>query len=117
MFKEMLWGDEEQDTEFIDNLKRNFVPVDGFKANYDIRFTDKNSTLVINVSGDKLNCYYGEIESPDVLVTTNKDSFKKIIDANISFQSAFMSGVITAKGNFNTLRMFDSVFRFELINC
>lgn len=117
MFKEMLWGDEEQDTEFIDNLKRNFVTVDGFRGTFAIRFTDKNSTLVINIVEDKLNCYYGEVEDPDVLVTTNRDNFKKIIDSKISFQAAFMSGEITAKGNFNTLRMFDSVFRFELINC
>lgn len=117
MFKEMLWGDEpEQDDEFIENLKRNFTPVSGFSGTYAIRFTDKNNMLVIKINEDKLSCYYGEEDNPDVLVTTQKDKFKKIVDAQTTFQAAFMSGEITAKGNFNTLRMFDSAFRFQVIN-
>lgn len=117
MFKEMLWGGEEQDDEFIENLKRNFTPVQGFSGTYAIRFTDKNNMLIINVNEDKLNCYYGEEDNPDVLVTTEREKFRKIVNAQMTFQSAFMSGEITAKGNFNTLRMFDSAFRFEIINC
>ena len=117
MFKEMLWGDEEQDDEFIENLKRNFTPVQGFSGTYAIRFTDKDNMLIINVNEDKLNCYYGEEDNPDVLVTTDREKFRKIVNAQMTFQSAFMSGEITAKGNFNTLRMFDSAFRFEIINC
>lgn len=117
MFKEMLWGDEEQDDEFIENLKRNFTPVQGFSGTYAIRFTDKDNMLIINVNEDKLNCYYGEEDNPDVLVTTEREKFRKIVNAQMTFQSAFMSGEITAKGNFNTLRMFDSAFRFEIINC
>ena len=73
--------------------------------------------LIINVNEDKLNCYYGEEDNPDVLVTTDREKFRKIVNAQMTFQSAFMSGEITAKGNFNTLRMFDSAFRFEIINC
>ena len=117
MFKEMLWGDEDTDDEFIDNLKRNFVPVDGFSGTYAIRFTDKDNMLIIKINEDKLSCYYGEEDNPDVLVTTQREKFKKIVDAQTTFQAAFMSGEITAKGNFNTLRMFDSAFRFEVINC
>ena len=117
MFKEMLWGDEEQDDEFIENLKRNFTPVQGFSGTYAIRFTDKDNMLIINVNEEKLNCYYGEEDNPDVLVTTDREKFRKIVNAQMTFQSAFMSGEITAKGNFNTLRMFDSAFRFEIINC
>lgn len=117
MFKEMLWGDEDIDDEFIDNLKRNFVPVDGFSGTYAIRFTDKDNMLIIKINEDKLSCYYGEEDNPDVLVTTQREKFKKIVDAQTTFQAAFMSGEITAKGNFNTLRMFDSAFRFEVINC
>ena len=117
MFKEMLWGDEDTDDEFIDNLKRNFVPVDGFSGTYAIRFTDKDNMLIIKINEDKLSCYYGEEDNPDVLVTTQREKFKRIVDAQTTFQAAFMSGEITAKGNFNTLRMFDSAFRFEVINC
>ena len=73
--------------------------------------------LIIKINEDKLSCYYGEEDNPDVLVTTQREKFKKIVDAQTTFQAAFMSGEITAKGNFNTLRMFDSAFRFEVINC
>ena len=98
-------------------MKRNFTPVQGFSGTYAIRFTDKDNMLIINVNEDKLNCYYGEEDNPDVLVTTDREKFRKIVNAQMTFQSAFMSGEITAKGNFNTLRMFDSAFRFEIINC
>lgn len=117
MFKEMLWGDEDKDvdTEFIESLKKNFVPMQGFVASYAVRFTDKDNILAIEIDNGKLNCRYAELENPDVLVTTNRENFRKIISAKTTFQAAFMSGEITAKGNFNTLRMFDSLFKFNLI--
>ena len=96
-------------------MKKNFVPTQGFVGSYAIRFTDKDNILAIEIDNGKLNCRYAELENPDVLVTTNRENFRKIISAKTTFQAAFMSGEITAKGNFNTLRMFDSLFKFNLI--
>jgi len=36
-----------------------------------------------------------------------------IVSGRMTFQRAFMTGEMTAKGNFKTLRMLDTVFNFE----
>jgi putative sterol carrier protein len=40
------------------------------------------------------------------------DMLRSIIAGKMTFQKGFMSGEITAKGNFKTLRMLDQIFQF-----
>lgn len=114
MFKEML-GDKTGDSEdeFISALKKNFCPLDDFEASYGIQFTDKNKTLVIEINNQNLRCYYGNKEDVEVFAKAASEVMKKIINGTITFQKAFMSGELTAKGNFKTLRIFDTVFQFS----
>ena len=42
----------------------------------------------------------------------NKDTFDKLVEGRSTFHRAFMTGEMTAKGNFKTLRMLDQVFLF-----
>ncbi len=121
MFKEMLWGDEEhkeasrEETEFIDELKHAFVGDSIFDGVYEVRFTDKDEILVIEVDNGRLDCRYGEIDTKDVLITTNRENFSRIVNGMINFQGAFMSGEISAKGNFNKLRALDTLFKFDTV--
>ena len=48
----------------------------------------------------------------DVICRMDKDTFDKLIDGRSSFHKAFMTGEMTAKGNFKILRMLDTVFNF-----
>jgi hypothetical protein len=116
MFKEILWGDEEpqQDTMFIHELERAYVDDSVYTGSYEVRFTDKDEMLTIQVDNGRLDCEYGHLEVVDVLITTNVDNFSKIVNGELSFQAAFMSGEITAKGNFNKLRALDTLFNFEM---
>lgn len=111
MFKELL-GDDTSSEEFIAPLKAHFKPLDDFKASYAITIEDANRTLVIDISGEKLNCYYGQKEDAEVAARTSHEVMTDIIEGRMTFQRAFMSGVLTAKGNFKTLRAFDTVFQF-----
>lgn len=114
IFKQML-GDNSPSGEsdvFIKKLEDNFRPMDEFEASYGIQITDKEKTLVIEITGSHLNCYYGEKEDVEVFAKAASEVFNKIVNGTITFQKAFMSGEITAKGNFKTLRMFDTVFQF-----
>lgn len=116
IFKEMLGGSEETgEDEFIGDLKKCFRPENGFSASYAIRIEDLGKTLVIEVAGQSLNCYYGQKEDADISAKTTYDTMLQIVSAHMTFQRAFMSGVLTAKGNFKTLRSFDTVFPFEEI--
>lgn len=116
LFKEMMDRTEGKDNgqEFIHNLKENFRPAkENVSAVFEIRMTDTGKVLVVNVDKDKLKCYYGESEYADVVATTTRTVVNKLVNGRTTFQGAFMSGELTAKGDFKTLRMFDQLFRFD----
>lgn len=116
LFKEMMDRTDGKDSsqEFIRNLKDNFkAPKEEVKAIFEIRMTDNNKTLIVDVDKDKLNCYYGDSDYADVVATTTRAVINKLVNGRTTFQGAFMSGELTAKGDFKTLRMFDQLFRFD----
>ena len=116
LFKEMMDnGDLEKGQEFIINLKDNFHPLEDFTASYSIELSDVNKTLIIEINDTKMKCYYGEKPEADVIAKTTHAVMNRLVNGRVTFQGAFMSGELTAKGNFKTLRTFDQVFRFKLM--
>ena len=61
---------------------------------------------------DELNIHYGQEESIEVYAKLTKETMHSIVDGRMTFQRAFMTGEMTAKGNFKTLRMLDQLFPF-----
>jgi putative sterol carrier protein len=118
LFKEMLdtSGEGEGGQEFIKNLKDNFHPLDDFAASYSIQLSDKKKNLVVEIDNKRLKCYYGEKPDADVVAKTTHTVMNKLVLGRITFQGAFMSGDLTAKGNFKTLRSFDQVFQFNILS-
>lgn len=117
MFKQMLGGEEQQqervyDDDFIEALYTHYHPEKDFVAKYVIIIADLGKNLIIDV-GNELYCEYGEMQDSDVKMKLNSTLMKKIIGGKLTFQKGFMSGEITAKGNFKTLRMLDQIFKFE----
>lgn len=120
MFKQMMGTSETKESregkhssdELIRKINEHFCPIDDFEASYGIEFTDKKKTLIVEIVGSQLKCYYGDKEDVEVYAKSPYDVFNKIVDGKMTFQKAFMAGEITAKGNFKTLRMFDSIFQF-----
>lgn len=116
LFKGMLGNQEDgSNQEFIKNFKDNFYPIKEFIASYALTITDLNKTLVIEVNGDDLKCFYGEKNDADVIAKTTYDVLNKLVNGRMTFQRVFMSGELTAKGNFKILRSFDQVFRFKTL--
>jgi multimeric flavodoxin WrbA len=116
IFKGML-GTQDEDTnqEFVRNLKESFHPLADFSASYAINIIDTKKTLVIEVNNANLNCYYGEKKDADVSAKTSHEIMNKLVGGRMTFQRAFMTGDLTAKGNFKTLRTFDQLFQFNTI--
>ncbi len=112
LFKGML-GESDDSDEYVARLEQQFFPLDGLKAVFRIDLTDENSSIVIDINEDKLNCYRGTVEQADVTAKVKTHVFEEILDGKKSFQSAFMSGDLSAQGNFKILRNFDSIFRFQ----
>ncbi len=111
LFKGMLGGDEPEER-YITQLKEHFVPMDDMRATFEIDIVDQNRSLIIDIQDDKLNCHYGSANNPDVTAKVKSDVFEEIVSGKKPFQNAFMSGDLTAQGNFKILRNFDTVFRF-----
>ncbi len=111
LFKGMLGGEEDTD-KYITELKEHFVPPDDMKAVFQIDIIDENRSLVIDIANDNLNCYFGSVDNPDVTAKTKSEVFQQILSGKKPFQNAFMSGDLSAQGNFKVLRNFDTVFRF-----
>lgn len=116
MYKEKLdSGDGETGQEFIKNLKDNFHPLEDFEATYAITMTDVKKTLVVEINNKHLKCYYGEKPEADVIAKTTHGVMNRLVLGRITFQGAFMSSELTAKGNFKTLRTFDQIFQFNIL--
>lgn len=118
MFKGLLDNSKDESSQaYIKNFKENYKSQGSdFTASYAITISDIDKTLVIEVENDHLKCYYGEKTDAEVLVKTTKSIMDKLVNGKTTFQGAFMSGELSAKGNFKTLRNFDQVFQFNILS-
>lgn len=104
--------DNEGKDEFVYEFMSHFKKQDSFTATYKMIIKEKEKPFIIQVSDESVKCYYGEIEDEDVIAKLTEDILNHIIYGRMTFQRAFMSGEMTAKGNFKTLRMLDQLFEF-----
>ncbi len=113
MFKGMLGkaGDED-DQMYVREFESHFTPIEGFEASYLFMIEGKKQPLFLDVKEDALVCHYGNEENIGVYARLTPDVMDNIVKGRMTFQRAFMTGVMTAKGNFKTLRMLDTVFDF-----
>ncbi len=113
MFKDMLGqGQSGQDSPYLKELQSHFVPQDDFVASYSITIEGNKKPLYISVKNGTLDVRYEQVEPVDVYGKMSNDVMQSIVDGRMTFQRAFMTGEMTAKGNFKTLRMLDQVFLF-----
>ena len=112
MFREMLGNDGADQNDLIKQFRNHFKPQEGFKATYSIEMSDLSRTIIIEAKETELKCYYGELKETDVASRTTSEVLNDIVAGKTTFQKAFMSGALAAKGNFKTLRMFDTIFQF-----
>lgn len=113
MFKDMLGVKENgEDLSYINEMKEHFVPNAEINAVYEFVIKEKEKSLIVEVTNADLNCYYGESENPDIVAKLSQGVFDEIVSGRMTFQRAFMSGEMSAKGDFKTLRMLDQLFVF-----
>lgn len=115
IFKDIIDKKEQEvdsEYDYVYLLKKNFNSISDFQASYGIHITDLNKTIIIDIDNEKLNCNYGQKDEVDVFAKISKSGMDKLVEGNTSFQQAFMTGELTAKGNFKTLRKFDQAFPF-----
>lgn len=114
MFRGMMGDKSPYDKgPYIETFENHFHPIPGIAISFSIEIEDNNSTLIVDTDNRELNCYYGEKSDPDIVLRTSSKVLNKIVSGQITLQGAFLSGELTAKGDFKILRMFDSLFQFK----
>lgn len=113
MFKDMMGkASQDEDSAYIKQFKEHFVPQSDFHARYLFLLADKKKPLFIEVKQDDLTIHYGQEENIDIYAKLSPEVMEAIIGGRMTFQRAFMTGEMTAKGNFKMLRMLDALFNF-----
>lgn len=114
MFKDMLGqSGEDEEMAYLMEMEAHFVPQKDFAANYLFMIEGKKKPLSVEVKDDKVKIYYGQSEKIDVYTKLTTAVMDNIIQGRMTFQRAFMTGEMTAKGNFKTLKMLDQAFIFS----
>ena len=113
LFKDMMEHKEvDENTVFILDFEHHFSPQGNFSATYKFIIKERKKSLIVEIINSELNCYYGNIEDPEVICKLSSEVMNDIIAARMTFQRAFMSGDMQVKGDFRVLRMLDQVFSF-----
>ena len=97
----------------INALVTAFRPEPEFIASYAIIISDQDKILHVHVSPEHVKCFYAATDEADVILRTTTKVLETIMSGRSSFQKGFMAGEISAKGNFKTLRMLDTIFDFS----
>lgn len=107
-------GDNDTDVlkDCINKLNQTARVVEDFTAQYLIKISDINRDIHIDANELKVTVAEEGCDNPNVIGRMNLSVLKNIIDRKQTFQKAFMSGEMSAKGNFKTLRMLDLMFGF-----
>lgn len=92
---------------------KNYRPEPEFTASYAIIISDKDLILHIETTPQNIKCFYAATNEADVILRTTTQILGQILEGKTTFQKGFMAGEISAKGNFKTLRMLDTIFRFN----
>ena len=114
MFKGMLSDHDAEEREaYLPELREAFKPQAGFRAEYVMRIGENRQPIVVTVDGPHMECVYGEPGKADVELMVEEQVMRDILAGRMTFQRAFMSGVMKVKGDFKILRTLDQIFVFE----
>lgn len=97
----------------IKDFKDHFDPDPSFSAAYSIIVKELDKPMAVIIKNGELDVHYGNIEKPTVVCRIDQEKLVNITAGAETFQRAFMTGDMQVKGEFKTLRMLDSLFRFS----
>ena len=105
--------DSDSEEDYISEFKKAFRPQAGFHAVCAINIEEKSKPLILDIKGPVFEGSYGVAEQMDMVMNTNRATMEDIVNGRMTFQRAFMSGVMTTKGDMKILRMLDQIFALE----
>lgn len=113
MFRNKLGqDDQDKDQEYIVFFKSHFMPDPEFQATYEMVIEGKKKPLKIVINGNSLELNYDICEHPDQQIKVTPSILESITTGQMTFQRAFMTGELSAKGDFRILQKLDDLFYF-----
>ena len=113
-FKEKLKvNNKDPYTLIIEEFKKYYNSIINFKAIYKIDINDNEKVLNLIINNDVLKCTFEDISNEDVYIKTTYANLNKIVNGQMTFQRGFMSGELTARGDFKLLYSLDALFPFK----
>ena len=99
-----------------DNLpglfKAVFKPDPGVNVKYKINIKGKEKPFILRIDGKDLEASYGDLVYADIEMNMERSVIMDVVEGRTSFQGGFMTGSITAKGDFAKIRLLDQLFVF-----
>ncbi|MBQ1843346.1 MAG: SCP-2 sterol transfer family protein [Lachnospiraceae bacterium] len=114
MYRNLL-GDnaEKAETEFINSFQSHFHPKEGVQMVAAFNIEGRKKPLVVRVNGDDITASYEECNDARVIANLTEGAMNEITSGRETFQRAFNTGDMTAKGTFADLRTLDDIFIFS----
>ena len=97
---------------YVMDFESHFFGMKDLDVNYLFIIEGKKKPLCLQIHDGELVCHYGQQEHTDVYVKVAPETLGAIIGGRMTFQRAFMTGEMSAKGNFKPLRQPDELFIF-----
>lgn len=114
LFRDMMSESAEESKErYADAFRKAFKPQPDSDAVYRLNIDNKKLNLYLKVSSGKLECSWEELKGVSVELSLENTVLEDIQAGRMTFQRAFMSGVMRMKGDFKILRALDQVFVFS----
>ena len=114
IFRDLMDVEEEDaQAEVVRALESHFNPIPGFHGTYKIGLNEEKQVLFMEVNQKDLICSFDSAEKADVEMQMSKQTMDDIIYGRMSFQRAFMGGMMKMKGEFKLLRQLDQIFAFR----
>lgn len=114
MFRGMLNNNDVSDDNFyINKFKSAYSVQAAVNTTYAFNIEDIRKTLYVEIRNKELYIGYEAKADAEVNIKLSGDTMQNIIKGRMTFQRAFMTGEITARGDFKNLRILDEIFPFD----
>ncbi len=113
-FKSMMGAEgESYEDRILATFRGHFTPQRSCDVSYKLMIENLKSPVIMRIRDDTLAIEYGNIDNPTVLCKLSQDILDEITAGRMTFQRAFMSGLLQVKGDFKMFRLMDQIFRFS----
>lgn len=109
---------EDDDSVYIKDFETHFIKANSReRLEYSFMIDGKKKPLsVISKDGVLKIGYESATEAVDATIKIKDTVMENILDGRMTFNRAFMTGELSAKGNFKVIRTLDELFNFEETN-